>query len=335
MRFTSITDDIRAEAWIPVWAFGRPFDKGVSTARLPEISLSLVLGLCTSAPAGPLSAYLGTIYRNLPHNTFGDRIREWSDNWANNHKMSAERLNNHHPIHAQNEPNPIRGSPKEAGRGHGFENAPRIHLVDSGVANNEPHSVFFRPGREPDVIILGDYSSDVQKGNDALVRVGDGLKDRGLKVGPRNPLDPLPPVEMEGTGDKAKPRQLSAQEIEQRFGPRYAQLLDATLMSPHEIGPTTIDTETGVDIMNERNVPLAKKPCTIVYMPLLPNKVQPDYDPSTAPFSSSYNLVWTKDQVETIRKTSKANVAASMPILKAAIREAYETRKAIRLSLTT
>lgn len=40
------------EGWIPTWGFGRTFDKGVSTQRLPERSLSLFLGMCTSAPAG-------------------------------------------------------------------------------------------------------------------------------------------------------------------------------------------------------------------------------------------------------------------------------------------
>lgn len=51
------------EAWVPTWGFGRPFELGKSTVQLPEQSLGLLLGLCTSAPAGPLTSYLTTINR--------------------------------------------------------------------------------------------------------------------------------------------------------------------------------------------------------------------------------------------------------------------------------
>ena len=63
-----------SSAWVPTWAFGRPFNAGASTQQLPEHSLALLLGLCTSAPAGPLTSYLGTISRNLPTNFLGNSI---------------------------------------------------------------------------------------------------------------------------------------------------------------------------------------------------------------------------------------------------------------------
>jgi cytosolic phospholipase A2 len=62
------------EAWVPIWGFGRPFEEGKSTMQLPEQSLALLLGLCTSAPAGPLTSYLSTIERNLPKNFIGNQI---------------------------------------------------------------------------------------------------------------------------------------------------------------------------------------------------------------------------------------------------------------------
>jgi phospholipase A2 len=37
------------ESWVPTWGFGRPFELGKSTMQLPEQSLALLLGLCTSA----------------------------------------------------------------------------------------------------------------------------------------------------------------------------------------------------------------------------------------------------------------------------------------------
>lgn len=322
------------EGWLPTWAFGRRFEGGVSKERLPELSLSLILGLCTAAPAGPLAAYLSTIYRNLPSNAIGNKIKEWSNNWTKKHQKSAEKLQNHHPIHAQNEPNPFYKSQKDAGRGHGFENSPRIHLVDSGMSNNLPLAPAFRPGRAVDVLLLGDYSSDVQKGA-AVQRIDEGLRERGLKVMPRETLPALEPLPMDGEGKEAKPKKLSAQEVEARFKGRYAQILDTQLLSKEEIGQVTIDADAETrDMMNERNVPQAKRPVTMVYLPLLPNKCQPDYDPSTAEFSSSYNLAWTDEQVEIIRRTSKANTVDALAKIRTVVREAYERRKAERLGKT-
>ena len=54
------------EAYVPIWGFGRPFEEGKSTMQLPEHSLALLLGLCTSAPAGPMTSYIATLKRNLP-----------------------------------------------------------------------------------------------------------------------------------------------------------------------------------------------------------------------------------------------------------------------------
>jgi len=85
-------------------------------------------------------------------------------------------------------------------------------------------------------------------------------------------------------------------------------------------------------IYNERHVPLPDHPATLVYLPLLPNRVQPEYDPSTAPFSSSYNLCWTKEQVDTIRKTGKANTHEGLETIRTVVREAYEKKKQARLS---
>lgn len=51
--------------------------------QLPEQSLALLLGLCTSAPAGPLTSYIFTIARNLPHGFLGDSIHKIAHKMAN------------------------------------------------------------------------------------------------------------------------------------------------------------------------------------------------------------------------------------------------------------
>ncbi|KAK5239718.1 hypothetical protein LTR40_006725, partial [Exophiala xenobiotica] len=70
---------------------------------------------------------------------------------------------------------------------------------------------------------------------------------------------------------------------------------------------------------------------TMIYMPLLPNDgaVQ-DFDPSTAKFSGSYNLVWTPEKVEMLIKVCLANFAASEDTIKTVLRKAWLKKKTQR-----
>ncbi|CEH19394.1 Lysophospholipase [Ceraceosorus bombacis] len=323
------------EGWVPTWSFGRKFDKGISTQKCPERSISLLLGLATSAPAGPLAAWLGTIYRNLPKGAIGNKIRQEADEWVEKNPEKAERLQSHHPVHAQNEANPFFGAEVQEGRGNGFENSPRIHLVDAGMSNNLPIYTFCRPGRDVDIMLLGDFSSDVQKGS-ALERIQEFGAEKGYRVTPRANMPSLPdwPTEKNEKGED-KPKELSAEEIASRFAGRYAQVLDAEPIAEDQRTEEQGKTYERDGIRyNHRHQPQATKACKMIYMPLLPHACQPNYDPSTAPFSSSYNLEWTPEQVETIRKTARACVAEGLSAIREEVRAVYGAKKAARLAAT-
>ncbi|CAD7067572.1 unnamed protein product [Tilletia caries] len=349
------------EGWVPTWSFGRFFEKGISDIkhRLPERHLSLLLGIATSAPAGPLSAWLDTLARNLPQNAFGNQIQKWSDSWAKKNPKGVERLRSHR-LRGEH------GTQSFSDLGHFrplldltcyvllLQNSPRVHMVDAGMSNNLPTYVFFRPHRNVDVMLLGDYSSDVQKGA-ALDRIHEGGTEKGLDIQPRVQLPPLPDLTPELTEEEkekgAKPKDppsLTAAEIAERFKGRYAQVLDARPVGREQMAEWERAKAAGTlekwdlddykvkdgIIYNERHVPLPDHPATLVYLPLLPNQVQPGYDPSTAPFSSSYNLCWTKEQVDTIRTTGKANTHEGLETIRTVVREAYEKKKAARINRT-
>ncbi len=132
-------------AYVPTWGFGRKFEGGASVTGLPEQSLSLLIGLCVSAPAGPLSSYLATIQRNLPTGFIGDGINGIASGiaklWG---KHETEVFENHHPLHASNEWNPLfhyTPTPQGTPRPPGIENSPRIHLIDGGMVSAEPGGV--------------------------------------------------------------------------------------------------------------------------------------------------------------------------------------------------
>jgi cytosolic phospholipase A2 len=125
------------EAWCPTWGFGRQFEGGKSTKGLPEQSLALILGLCTSAPAGPLSSYLSTIQRNLPAGFIGNAINQIASGvakmWG---KHETEVFENHHPLHASLEYNFLyhyTSVASDADVPPGLEHSPDIQLIDSGM----------------------------------------------------------------------------------------------------------------------------------------------------------------------------------------------------------
>ncbi|TKA79370.1 hypothetical protein B0A55_02837 [Friedmanniomyces simplex] len=300
------------QAWVPTWGFGRPFDEGKSTMQLPEQSLALLLGLCTSAPAGPLTSYIGTISRNLPTGFLGNSIHSLASRvakfWG---KQGTEEFQEHHPLHACNEHNFMyhytHPEPGQA-RPPGLENSPRIHLIDSGMDNNCPTYVLLHPSRQADVIINMDASSDVQK-DTFQERVDQIGGRRVIKFTRRHDIKPGPDL-----------------EDPDRFKDLYAQVYDGV---PCERPETVVDSYGRT--VKTPPAPAYTRECTMVYMPLLPNeKAVPDYDPSTAKFSGSYNLVWTPEQVEMLVKVCIGNFEAGEGTLKEVMRAAWQRKKAER-----
>lgn len=301
------------QAWVPTWGFGRPFSEGKSTMQLPEQSLALLLGLCTSAPAGPLTSYLATINRNLPKGFIGDKVHSLAGmvakSWG---KQGTEEFQQHHPLHACNEHNfmyhytPV---PKGQARPRGLENSPRIHLIDSGMDNNCPTYVLLHPAREADVIINMDASSDVMK-DTFQERVDQIGSRRGLKFTKRHP-------DIKPEGDEKDPH---------RYDAMYAQVYDGVLCER----PATVKDSYG-NVVTNPPAPIVHQECTMIYMPLLPNmKVVPDFDPSTAKFSGSYNLVWTPEQVQMLIDVCKQNFADGKALIKECLHEAWLKKKARR-----
>ncbi|WPG99744.1 cytosolic phospholipase a2 beta [Acrodontium crateriforme] len=302
------------EAWVPTWGFGRPFEQGKSTMQLPEQSLALLLGLATSAPAGPLTSYISTISRNLPANFLGNSIHAMASKvtkfWG---KQGTEEFQQHHPLHACNEHNfMFHYTPVTPGqpRPPGLENSPRIHLIDSGMDNNCPTYVLLHPHRQADVIINMDASSDVQK-DTFQERVDQIGSRRGLKFHKRHVLKPK--------DDLQDP---------DRFNGMYAQIYDG-VPCPR---PPTVKDSYGRTVSNPP-APIYPGQCTMVYMPLLPNaKAVPDFDPSTAKFSGSYNLVWTPEQVETLIQVCRANFRDGQATIKEVMHEAWQRKRELRLA---
>lgn len=296
-------------AWCPTWGFGRPFEEGRSVMQLPEQSLALLLGLCTSAPAGPLTSYIFTIARNLPHGFLGDSIHKIAHKMANMWgKKGTEEFQEHHPLHACNEHNFMyHYSNPGAGKSRppGLESSPRIQLIDSGMDNNCPTYVLLHPSRKTDVIINMDASSDVQK-DTFQERIDQIGSRRGLKFTKR--VSVKPDIDLRETC---------------HYRGLYAQIYDGKPC----LRPKTVIDSYGRLVTNPP-APVYERECTMIYMPLLPNEeAVPGFNPSTARFSGSYNLVWSPEQVETLVKVCAQNFEHGQQTVKKALREAWQRRK--------
>jgi phospholipase A2 len=280
--------------------------------QLPEQSLALLLGLCVSAPAGPLTSYIATIERSLPQGFFGNAIKGAATKVTQLYgKQRTEEFRNHHPLQACNEHNYMfhlnHVEPGQT-RPPGLENSPRIHLIDSGMDNNCPTYPLLHPSRKVDVILNMDASSDVQK-DTFPSRVDQIGSRRGLKFTRRYDLKPS-----ENPSDP------------DRFKGLYAQIYDG-VVAPR---PETVVDSYGETVKNPP-APICSQNCTMLYLPLLPNeKVVPGFDPSTAKFSGSYNLVWTPEQVETLIKVSIQNFKDGEETIKGVLMDAWQQKKLAR-----
>ena len=165
------------------------------------------------------------------------------------------------------------------------------------------------PERQVDVILNMDASSDVQK---------DSFGQRVSQIGYRRGLDFKKRREVQPDPNTENP---------DRFKGMYGQIYDGKLMSQR---PETVIDSYGHEVRNPP-APPCRQDATMVYLPLLPNeRAVPGYDPSTAEFSGSYNLIWTPEQVEMIVETSVANFYEAEQSIKEALKDAWQRKKQLR-----
>jgi cytosolic phospholipase A2 len=331
--------------YIPAWSWGRSFVSGRSVGRYPEQSLSLLLGQCTSAPAGPLTGYISALLASLPKGTVMSRLLLLLNNFVR--MKNWERLWGN-PIRAGHDPNPFYGhndrrqpqvdndvnvnshvltsSEQDLATTPKWESEGRIRLMDSGMSNNLPNHILARPERCADIIIAFDASSDVQTGS-AIQRIQNFADDCHLKLEDQTALFDPPRPHFRAGADGAR---CAGLEVESKFLHLYARVFRGKRQNGQEI--------------------------YLIYCPLLPNGDNPGFDPSvsafsatpynqerqanhanlakkTASFSNSYNLVWTPGQMQTLFSTSEANLSYyTIKTIKQVIKKVYLTKKEQRLA---
>ncbi|CEJ80326.1 hypothetical protein VHEMI00516 [[Torrubiella] hemipterigena] len=325
-------------AGIPTWAFGRKFKDGQDVPlehglHLPEIRTPLLMGIFGSAFCATLSHYykeVQPIVKNIAALKSMDELISGKD----------DELSKIHPIDPAIIPNfayQMYGKLAKTATPSIYEDD-HIQLMDAGMSNNLPIYPLLRPGRDVDVLITFDASADVKTDN--WLSVADGYaKQRGIKGWP---------IGVGWPKEDASVQQIKKDlEDAEASTPRDAdkKLEQAKASQSGDLGPCTV----WVGTTEERVTKEAHPPTTpvsesddwrlmhpnaglaLVYLPFLPNKKVPGVSPAESEFMSTWNFVYTPEQIDSVVELARANYDEGKEQIRSTIRAIFERKKQMRL----
>ncbi|GKT93355.1 cytosolic phospholipase A2 zeta [Colletotrichum tofieldiae] len=332
------------QAGIPTWAMGRRFKNGVDGFHLPETRMPFLLGVFGSAFCATLSHYYNEV-RPLVQSLAGFNSLDGMITGYN------EDLSKVHPIDPGTVANFAYGmedklpetTPKSTYRSE------YIQLMDAGMSNNLPIYPLLRPGRDVDVVVAFDASADIKTDN--WLAVADGYaRQRGIKGWPVGVGWPKPGESSKQVRDELlEASAASAEDADQKL--REAKEFQhehqaeeskpgedtkkgqAAKFSPGdeesgELGYCTVwaITESTSWQLTEPDAGIA-----IIYLPYLANPKVPGVNPGTTDFLSTWNFVYTPDQIEQVAALARANYAEGREQIRGTVRAVYERKKKLRL----
>ncbi|KAK9463946.1 acyl transferase/acyl hydrolase/lysophospholipase [Lipomyces oligophaga] len=323
------------EAWIPTWGLGREYKNGMSVgAATPELSLSLLLGTFGSAFCATLN-HLVTEVRPI----LGDVVGGWLDSMVSGNEEDLKGL---HPIKPATIPNYVLGL-----SGSLPESCPpslhaskEIEFMDAGMDNNLAFYPLLRPERKVDMIIAFDCSAHLR--NVKWLELAAGYsKQRGILGWPVDAAWP------ESSLNESNINKESTEELKKQTS-KTKSLWHSKDAKPQakSLGPVSIwtglveDNDTNeLSKLNDRSGILdeeyhlshPKAGITLVYCPLLPNEKVPGVDPDTSPYMSTWNFIYTPEEVENVRRLAQENFREGEQRVQRAVRLIYERKRKARM----
>jgi phospholipase A2 len=334
-------------AGIPTYALGRPFDNGHHTLpdagiALPEIRIPFLMGVWGSAFCATLSHYYKEIRPIVK--SFGglDSLLTEKD----------EDLAKIHPIDPGTIPNFVYGM-----EGRLPPSCPEsvlkedhLKLMDAGMSNNLPIYPLLRPGRGVDVVIAFDASADIQQDN--WLSVVDGYaRQRKIKGWPMGAGWPRKSMKVEDTAaalEEAATKVAEAREVRRQDAAnaraKKSRDEDAdTTLSHCTVWVGRSDERTSDEEPPSSKRLSAEKPdeadfhlmepdagIAVIYFPLLPNPKVEGVDPAKTDFMSTWNFIYTPDDVDKVVSLARANFESGKDQTKRTVRAVYERKKQLR-----
>ena len=343
-------------AGIPTWALGRKFEGGVSVPRdsgfeAPELRLPQLLGIWGSAFCATLSHYYKEVRPLLKGLAGFSGIDELITD-------RNEDLVKVHPIDPATIPNYARGLRERlpATCPRSIHEASHLQLMDAGMSNNLPIYPLLRPGRDVDVLIAFDASADIREDN--WLAVADGFaRQRGIKGWPVGigwpPATELPKDSAEKlVAQEAKsPEESAAKVAEARDANSDSKRGEAEAPPTHGkegLGYCTVWIGSAEERSASADAPHSKQVdphaewqflaedaqsngLAVVYFPLLPNPKVDGVDPKTSDFLSTWNFIYTPEQIDKVVALARANFEEGKEQTRRTVRAVYERKKRVRL----
>lgn len=351
-------------AGIPTWALGRRFKDGRDLPpedgfHLPEVRTPLLMGIFGSAFCATLSHYYREI-RPLMRSLSGLATLDEMI-WGHNKDLSTM-----HPIDPATIPNFTYGMEGKlrATTPTSIYKEEYMHLMDAGMSNNLPIYPLLRPGRNVEVIIAFDASADVKTDN--WLSVADGYaRQRGIKGWPLGAGWPRTTErdedvakaldENEAVSANEAERRLAEAKVDQTKKRLEAGVSEADVEGSHkfekgeeksgELGYCTVWVGTTTERSTENPPPPSKaledtdawqlmEPdagIAVVYMPFLKNDKVEGVDPGTSDYMSTWNFLYTPEQVEKVAALSRANYDEGKEKIRKTIRAVWERKRKMRL----
>ena len=319
-------------AWIPIWAFGRKFENGKSLEKLPEQSLGILMGMFGSAFVASLAHFYQEIRLLLPSSAV-----QKADEMISSYESSVSTI---HPISPASFPNPFykmdttvqtkdeSQDKEEILRSESLVNSEQIGLMDAGMDNNIPFYPLLRQGRDVDIIISLDLSADIQE-TPVFDRAEGYVKRRGINGWPTGAGWPKTKTEEKADAEeneKEKSNDKSSSKL-----PKYA-LDTCTVFASSSTETTPAKPALDDSASTKTTYPENTNPITIVYFPLIINEnYDPEFDPQSAEFCSTWNFVYTSEQVNKLHGLTEANVKDNVEKIRKVLKETWQRKREERL----
>ncbi|MCJ1223773.1 hypothetical protein MMC12_000416 [Toensbergia leucococca] len=326
-------------AGIPSWSIGRQFRNGRNVPRkdglnIPELRIPLLMGIWGSAFCATLSHYYKEI-RPLVQGLagFGDidqLIEEQNDE-----------LIKLHPIVPASIPNFALGledqlpttCPKSIFR------STHLQLMDAGMSNNLPIYPLLRAGRDVDILIIFDASADIKSENWLSV-ASDYAKQRGIKGWPPGAGWPKKETPKSETSQDLKvtraasPQEAAGKIADAREDQRKKQEAAAPDASSTDlsycniwVGTSPASKPSPTEDTKQLRLSSPSAGLTLIYFPFLPNPKVAGVDPATSDFMSTWNFVYSPEEVDKVVELARANFGEGEERTRGAVRAVWEKKR--------
>lgn len=259
---------------------------------------------------------------------------EKADEMIDSYQSSVSTI---HPISPASFPNPFYKlatkvqtkdeTHEEILRSESLVESEQIGLMDAGMDNNIPFYPLLRQGRDVDVILSLDLSADIQD-TPFFDRAEGYVKRRGINGWPsgagwpKQDTDNIPVVQ--------ESNNKSSEKTKESCKPTSKYTLNTCTVFESSSSETTPDKNDDSSTMT--TYPENTNPITLIYFPLIVNEnYDPEFDPQNAEFCSTWNFVYTSEQVNKLHELAEANVKDNLEKVRKVFKDTWKRKRDERL----